>query len=189
MSGRIPPRGVFRGRVLARWGADRRGAIAVEFAFVATILIGCLAALMDLISISSINRDIERSSTQVANLITSCARSTDQSCVSSTMNAYIARQANGLVRYPAAGVKVSIAQISEAGGALKICAGNMTYLESDVSTSALALLADKDNAIIVIISIDYTPLFPVLTTLFTGSASRTLRGWTTAVQSSGANVC
>jgi Flp pilus assembly protein TadG len=175
--------------LLARLRADRRGALAVEFAFVATILIACLAGMMDLIAISAMSRDIERSSTQVANLITSCSRSTDASCVSKTIDAYIARQANSLVRYPAATVQVSIAQVSEAGNTLKICLGNMTYLESDVSAAVLALLADKDNAIVVIISIAYRPFFPVITALYTGSADRTLRGWTTAVQSSGANVC
>ncbi|WP_336488855.1 TadE/TadG family type IV pilus assembly protein [Methylobacterium nigriterrae] len=169
--------------------ADRRGGVAVEFAIVATILIAILAGLVDLVTISSINRDIERSSTQIAALLTSCTRSSDQSCLTNTINLYLNREANVLVRYDPNKVRVSIAQISEASGALRICAGNMTYLDSDVSASALNLLGDKDNAIVVLIQIDYTALFQSITRAFTGSAVSSLRGWTTAVQSSGSNVC
>ncbi len=173
----------------ARLVGDRRGGLTVEFAFIATILIAALAGLMDLITMSSMNRDIERSSTQVANVITSCSRSSDQSCVTKTINSYLSRRVNSLVRYSASSVSVSIAQVSKAGTDLRICVGNMTYLETDVAASVQALLADKDNAIVVIISIAYSPIFPVLTKAFTGSTGRTMRGWSTAVQSSGANAC
>ncbi|GJD62420.1 hypothetical protein [Methylobacterium frigidaeris] len=163
--------------------------MAVEFALLATVLLTLFAGLIDLIQISAITRDIERSSTQIGTLIASCSRSSDQSCTTNTMNTYMARQANALIRYSQNQPTVSMAQISESNNTLKICAGNMTYLESDILASALALMADKDNAIVVVIQIKYAALFPLISRYFTGSTGYTIRGWTTTVHSSGSNVC
>lgn len=186
MTAPVRPRGFHR---VARFRRSGRGSVAVEFALLTTSLLTLFAGLVDFIQISTITRDIERSSTQIGSLIASCSRSSDQSCTTNTMNAYIARQDNALVRYSQNRPTISMAQVSESNGALKICAGNMTYLESDVSASALALMADKDNAIVVVIQIQYVALFPVISRLYTGIASSTIKGWTTTVHSSGSNVC
>jgi Flp pilus assembly protein TadG len=179
-------------RGLAAIDRFRRGegaSSAVEFSLLATTLLLLFAGLIDFIQISTITRDIERTSTQIGNLIASCARSSDQSCTTNTMNAYMARQANTLIRYSQNQPTVSMAQISESNNALKICAGNMTYLESDVSSSALALMSDKDNAIVVVIQIKYVAMFPLISRMYTGTTGTTIRGWTTTVHSSGSSVC
>lgn len=186
MSATRRPRGF---AVIDRFRRSARASVAVEFALLATILLMLFAGLVDFIQISTITRDIERSSTQIGSLIASCSRSSDQSCTTNTMNAYMARQANTLVRYSQNQPTVSMAQISESNNAIKICAGNMTYLESDVSSGALALMSDKDNAIVVVIQIKYVALFPLISRLFTGTTGTTLRGWTTTVHSSGSSVC
>lgn len=186
MSATRRPRGP---AVVARFRRSERASVAVEFALLATTLLLLFAGLIDFIQISTITRDIERTSTQIGSLIASCSRLSDQSCTTNTMNAYMARQANTLVRYSQNQPTVSMAQISESNNALKICVGNMTYLESDVSSSALTLMSDKDNAIVVVIQIKYVALFPLISRLFTGTTGTTLRGWTTTVYSSGSSTC
>ncbi|WP_171069991.1 hypothetical protein [Methylobacterium terricola] len=163
--------------------------MTVEFALVGTVLALLFAGIIDLFQFSTITRDVERSSAQIANLIASCSRSSDQSCTTNTMNTVIAKQANAMIRYYRSGLVMSMAQISESNNTLKVCAGNMTYLEPDVAASALAQMADKDNAIVVVVQIRYVAMFARVSQVFTGSASSIIRGWTTVVNSSGSNAC
>lgn len=168
----------------------RGGAVAVEFALVATILLTLIAASVDLISISGFNREIERSTTQVAAAVTSCPSPSTAgfaSCVTDTIKGYSDRKINTLVRYPS--MTLSMVQIVEVSNAIRICTGTATYLPTDVSQSALAILNDKDSAIVVLMSMTYQPIFPYLLRVFTGSSTANLRGYTIAVQASNSVVC
>ncbi|MEA1832242.1 hypothetical protein U8607_09115 [Methylobacterium durans] len=165
----------------------REGSAIVEFALVATTLIYLVAGVIDLVAMSGINREIERASTQLAAAIASCPTGGSTSCVTDTMDLYRTRKANVLMRYPAA--TLSMAQINEVSGAIKVCAGNLTYLDADVQTSALSLLYDRDVGIVVMIQMDYQTIFPSVTRLFTGASLPHLRGWSVAVQMSDKQIC
>ena len=169
---------------------ESRGSAVVEFAFLATILLVCVAGAFDLISISAANREIERSTTQVAGIITSCPPPTTPgfgSCVTDTIRQYTDRKINALIRYP--DMSLSIVQINKVAGAIKVCSGTATYLEADVQTKAISVMSDKDVAFAVTMYVTYKPQFSVLTKLFTGTSTNNLRGFTIAVQQSNAVIC
>ncbi|GJE59860.1 TadE/TadG family type IV pilus assembly protein [Methylobacterium trifolii] len=169
---------------------DAGGGAIVEFAFLATILLACTAGAVDVISISGFNREIERTTKQVAGLVTSCPSSATAgygSCITDTIQQYTARKANTLIRYPT--MALSIVQVNEISGAIRVCTGTATYLESDVQTKALAVLSEKDLAVVVVMSMTYTPLFSAISQIFTGSTTSTLRGYTIAVQASNTVAC
>ncbi|KQT61114.1 hypothetical protein ASG52_17960 [Methylobacterium sp. Leaf456] len=172
------------------WLADRDGSVLVEFAVLSIVLLMFSAAGVDLANIAGYHREIERSTTQIAAAITSCPPSSTPgyvSCTTDTIKDYTARKANTLIRFPT--MELSIMQINKVSGAIRVCAGTGTYLDADIKTRALAVLDDKDVAIVVVMSMNYLAFLPVLTKLYVGSGSKTLRGFTIAVQASNAQVC
>ncbi|MGY2051012.1 hypothetical protein [Methylobacterium sp. JK268] len=174
---------------LRRLVRDRRGSVAIEFGLVALILIALAAGGLDLANIASLNRDIERSTTQIAAAITSCPASSTPgylSCTTDTIQQYTDRKANALVRTP--GAALTIMQVNRISGKIRVCAGTGTYLDPDVTTSAMAVMSDKDVAIVVVMAMTYTPYLG-LTARFTGAAASALRGYTVAVQASNVQLC
>ncbi|MDP4022472.1 hypothetical protein Q8W71_07550 [Methylobacterium sp. NEAU 140] len=175
---------------LARFVRARRGAAAVEFALLATMLMSLTAAAIDLINISAFNREIERSSTQIASAIVSCPASSTPgylSCTTDTIQAYTDRKANVLVRFPS--MTLGILQINEVSGAIRVCRGTSTSVDADIAARALAVLNELDVAIVVVMSMTYRPYLPQITRLFTGTTTNDLRGYTIAVQVSNVKLC
>ncbi len=80
-------------------------------------------------------------------------------------------------------------QINKIDGGIRVCAGNGTYLDSEIMTSAKSVLGDGDIAIVVIISTTYLPFLPVFTKLFIGGTSTSLTGHAIAVQVIDQKVC
>lgn len=162
----------------------------VEFAVLSIILLMFAAAGVDFANISGYNREIERSTTQIAAAITSCPAAKpgeNSSCTRDTITQYMDRKANALIRFPA--MQVSIIQITKTSGAIRVCSGNGTYLDADIKARALAVLDDKDAAIVVVMSMNYLSFLPVLTSLYIGGPAKVLRGFTIAVQAGNAQVC
>ncbi|MEA1834042.1 hypothetical protein U8607_18290 [Methylobacterium durans] len=168
--------------------SDREGGLGVEFALLASILLVVFGGVIDLVSLSGKTREMERSSTHVAAILTSCPRQGSDGCLSRTMQDYRDRKANALVGLPSA-ASVGIAQISRVRGALHVCAGPMTYLDADVAQAAQSVLADGDTAIVVVIQADYRTLLPGIARAFMSQTGRTLRRWTISVYDSQAVSC
>ncbi|MDR7039437.1 MULTISPECIES: hypothetical protein [Methylobacterium] len=168
--------------------ASREGGLAVEFALLASIILLVFGGLIDLVSLVAKTREMERSSTHVAAILTSCPRQGSDGCLNRTMQDYRDRKANALLGLPASAT-VGIAQISRVRGALNVCSGPMTYLETEVAARALSVLADGDTAIVVVIQSDHRTLLPGIARLFMSRTDRTLRRWTISVYDSQAVSC
>ncbi|MBX9929944.1 MAG: hypothetical protein K2Y56_00120 [Methylobacterium sp.] len=178
---------------LGRFGRKREGSAAVEFGLTATILASFLAGIVDLTLMSSMNREVERSSALVAALFTSCEAGT--SCVTDTIDLYKDRIANTLVQYPKA--TVSMIQIKKVSGTMLVCSGNTTYLDADVATSAANVFEDNDEGFAVVIQVSYLTFLPFTSSLLTLTSTtvngvtgpgKTFRSWTTAVRTSTGKV-
>ncbi|MFE1600898.1 hypothetical protein [Methylobacterium sp. ID0610] len=170
----------------------------MEFALLATILIALSAAGVDLINLTTLTREIERSTTQLAAAITSCPASSTPgyaSCTTDTIKQLTDRKTNALVtlirllRDPTNQPQLSIIQVNKVNGAIRVCAGTATYLDADINTSALQILGDKDVAIVVLITGTYVPYVGFMSKLFTGTETSALRGYTVAVQVSNVQLC
>jgi Flp pilus assembly protein TadG len=172
----IPPR--LRG--------DQNGSVTIEFALLMVFLLMVAAAGVDLSNISGLTREIERSATQIATAIVSCPSGRNR-CMSDFMEDYRTRKANVLIRFSSS--ELTIMQINKIAGGIRVCAGNGTYLDSDIMTNAKTVLGDSDVAIVVVISTTYLPFLPVFTKLFIGGASTTLTGHAIAVQVIDEEVC
>lgn len=172
--------------IVPAFARDRDGGLAVEFAFVSIILIVIMGGIVDVMAMSSISRDIERSSTRIGEVLISCSRSLDSKCQINTLQALIDRPRNVLVRVTEA--SMSIAQVAKVGGAFRVCSGNMTFVASDVAASAGKVLAEGDTAIIVLLTGTYRPLLPI-GRLYGGSATKQFRNWTTSIQASNSPAC
>lgn len=176
--------------LLGRFARGRGGSLAVEFALLAAMLMALIAVGIDLTNISAFNREIERSTTQVAAAITSCPASSTPgylSCTTDTIQQYTDRKVNVLVRYPT--MTLSIVQINEVSNAIRVCSGTATTLDADITTRALAVLNDLDVAIVVVMAMTYTPYIPQVSKLFTGTTTNALRGYTIAVQVGNVKLC
>ncbi|GJE77348.1 TadE/TadG family type IV pilus assembly protein [Methylorubrum suomiense] len=173
-------------RIPRRLRDDQNGSVTIEFAFLMVLLMMIAAAGFDLSNISGLNREIERSTTQIATAIVSCPSGRD-GCVKDFMKDYRARKANVLIRFSS--LELTIMQINKIDGGIRVCAGNGTYLDSEIMTSAKSVLGDGDIAIVVIISTTYLPFLPVFTKLFIGGTSTSLTGHAIAVQVIDQKVC
>ncbi|KAB1072841.1 TadE/TadG family type IV pilus assembly protein [Methylobacterium planeticum] len=167
--------------------ASRDGSLTVEFALLAAVLLMILGGLIDIVRLSGMNREMERSSTQIAAILTSCLATGDGACFRNTLLNYLDRQSNALVSLPSntsaapRRTLVSIVQVAKVDDALRVCAGNTTYLDPDVAQSASAVLSNRNTAVVVVIETDYVSLLPKLTEVFLHQTGSRLRAWTTSV--------
>lgn len=165
---------------------DQNGSVTIEFALLMVFLLMVAAAGTDLANISSLNREIERSTTQIAAAIASCPIA-QQGCVQQTRTDYLARQANTLIRFSS--VQLTIMQVVKNADAIRVCVGNGTYLDSDIMANARSVLDDGNLGVVVVISTTYLPFLPVFTKLFIGGTSTNLSGHTIAVSHIYAPIC
>lgn len=165
---------------------DQNGSVTIEFALLMVFLLMVAAAGTDLANISGLNREIERSATQIAAAIVACPSGRDR-CMADFMEDYRSRKANVLIRFSSS--ELTIMQINKIAGGIHVCAGNGTYLDSDIMTNAKYVLGDNDVAIVVVISTTYLPFLPVFTKLLIGGTSTNLTGHAIAVQVIDEKVC
>lgn len=173
-------------RISHRLRADQNGSVTIEFALLMVVLLMVAAAGVDLANISGLNREIERSTTQIAAAIASCPPD-QQGCMSDTRMDYMSRSANTLIRFSS--MQLTIMQITKFAGGIRVCSGNGTYLDSDIMTNAKGVLDDNNSAIVVVISTTYLPFLPVFTKLFIGGTSTNLSGHAIAVTHILAPIC
>jgi hypothetical protein len=178
--------------LLPRFRAARDGAIAVEFALISTVLLTLFAVTLDLSFMFYAKRDAERASTFLTHTLTSCPANTTTNtalawrgtdCVTATMNLLKDRMPNVLVNFP--DVTFGMASIQRVSGAIRMCPGNMTYLEGDMQTSALSVLKDNDAGALAYLTITYKPFLPQLVYTYLSSSSAIFRQYTVDVRGNG----
>lgn len=179
-------------RTARAFRSAREGAIAVEFALISTVLLTLFGVVLDFSIMFYAKRDAERASTLLARTLTSCPANTTTNtaltwrgtdCVTATMNLLKDRMPNVLVNFPDA--TFGMASIQRVGSTIRMCPGNMTYLEGDMQASALALLKDNDAGALAYLRITYRPLLPsTMATYLTGS-STAFREYTVDVRGNG----
>ena len=189
MSKVLTPRSV---RTAPAFRSAREGAVAVEFALISTVLLALFAVVLDFSIMFYAKRDAERASTLLAHTLTSCPANTTTNtllawrgtdCVTATMNLLKDRIPNVLVNFP--DVTFGMASIQRVGDVIRMCPGNMTYLESDMQTSALAVLKDKDAGALAYLTITYKPFLPNLIAQYMMGSSTTFREYTVDVRGNG----
>lgn len=173
-------------RIPHRLRADQNGSVTIEFALLMVFLLMVAAAGVDLANISGLNREIERSTTQIAAAIASCPPK-QEGCMGDTRMHYMSRSANTLIRFSS--VQLTIMQINKIAGGIRVCSGNGTYLDGDIMTNAKGVLDDNNSAVVVVISTTYLPFLPVFTKLFIGGTSTNLSGHAIAVTHIFAPIC
>lgn len=170
----------------------QEGAIAVEFALISTVMLTLFAVALDFSFMFYARRDAERASTLLAHALTSCPANTTTNttlawrgtdCVTATMNLLKDRMPNVLVNFP--DVTFGMASIQRVGTAIRMCPGNMTYLESDMQSSALALLKDNDAGALAYLKITYKPFLPGLISAYVTGSGTTFRQYTIDVRGNG----
>ena len=186
-------------RILAFRDA-RDGAVVVEFALISTVLITLFAASLDLSYMIGAKRDSERASALMVRTLSSCPpqgsgvaatwKGTD--CVKNTIDLLNARVSNLIVTFPDA--TFGAVPFQRKSGAIKMCAGTMTYLETDMLASALSTLKDDDVGALVYLKVPYYPfLNQSISTFALGATSNpdtsttTYRQYSIDVQGNGKN--
>ncbi|WP_156399111.1 MULTISPECIES: hypothetical protein [unclassified Methylobacterium] len=153
-------------RLLRSFGRETGGAVVIEFAMTATILLGLLAMVVDLSMMAGISRDVERSSTQIASLLASCPSG---DCATKTIDWYYDRKVNALVQYPQA--KVTLIQAKKVGGTMLPCTGRVTFIDPSVAAKASPVFAENDEGFIVVVEVAYLAFVPYTGALMTLSTA------------------
>lgn len=166
--------------LLGRFRRSEGGVAAIEFGLLGTLLMAMLAGFLDVSYMVRARQYSDRASVLVARALTTCA--INSSCTPVVAMSQINNaKANLFLRYPAA--EIGMATIQRTDGAVTVCVGTMTYLESDVMTTAKNILKDDDSGVAVYIKTSYTTFFPGYIAGYFASA-----GGSNGNSSTGANV-
>lgn len=141
-----------------------------------------LAGSIDLVFLVSAGRDLERSSAQIAAMLTTGCN--DSECTRARITEYRDRKDNALVLYPNATVRM--VTVTKRNNAISVCSGYTTYIDSATQTLALAVLDNDDSAVAVTLELDYVPFLPLSVATFATSANTKLVRNTVGVYRKGA---
>lgn len=134
--------------------ADTSGASAIEFAFLATVLVAMLFGAVDFIDEHTRRREVDRIAVEVAEAIGECP---DSDCVRQSIQALITRRDVLLGGLP--GGSLGAAEVTRVGDSLILLQGSMTYLPDDLKREALAVLEPQDVGVAVLLEFRYEPFF------------------------------
>lgn len=164
---------------------EQSGLASVEFALLSTVLLLLFAGGFDLVYMVSAKRDADRASTLLAHAMATCPSS---SCMSALINSYSPRQANALVRYPNASLKLYM--IQNQNGTIKPCSGTDTILtDAKIIASAKSVLRDDDVGSAVMLTTTYTSILPKALLSYISATGATYTGRTVDVMGNIGAVC
>lgn len=152
--------------------ADTSGVAALEFAFIAGVLFMLLAGVVDLVDEVTRQREVDRVAVEVAEALGNCP---DSDCVRRGVQDLIANRQVVLGSVP--GGVLGTAEITRAAGRITVLQGSMTYLPTDVNREAMAVLADRDVGIAVLLTYDYSPIIGLFS-----RGNRTIRAYAVALR-------
>lgn len=141
-----------------RMRTDERGVAAVEFAFIAPLLIVLFVGTIELSAAVATNRKLSRLSSTLSDLVTQ-----SQSLTSTDVDNIMNVSAKVMYPYPATGVKMTLTGITIASGTAKVDwskARNATALAKNTNYTVPAKIK-KDGTYLVAakVSVDYVPSF------------------------------
>lgn len=122
------------------------GAIAIEFALGAMMLMALLAIAVDLSGALSQKRDVDRLAAQISLAIAECPNS---DCVRTTIEALNQRRQSIFLNVQQ--LTIGMAEFNVKGNTYPVTVGTMTYLPSDVAARAAKVAEDNDVGIAVVI--------------------------------------
>lgn len=141
---------------LRRFRTEQSGLASIEFALLGSVLLLLFAGGFDLVYMVNAKRDADRASTLIARAMASCPNS---SCMSALINSYSPRQANALVRYPNAAIKLYM--IQDQNNVIKPCSGtDTTLVDASTIASAKTIMRDDDVGSAVMLTTTYTSILP-----------------------------
>lgn len=168
-----------------RFRTEQSGLASIEFALLSTVLLLLFAGGFDLVYMVSAKRDADRTSTLLAHAMATCPNS---SCMSALINSYSPRQANALVRYPNASVKLYM--IQNQNGTIKPCSGTDTILtDPKIIASAKSILRDDDVGSAVMLTTTYNSILPKALLGYISATGATYTGRTVDVMGNIGAVC
>lgn len=123
---------------------DQRGVAAVEFALISTAMFAFLSGAVDLTQAIIIQRDLNRFTAEVAQALASACKG-GAGCFATAMETVRARQANIAPNLDA--MQLGIANFDRDNDRIENIIGTMTYLPADMTTQAMAIMANKDKGV------------------------------------------
>ncbi len=148
-----------QGRALTqKMARDTSGAAAIEFTFIAIVLFVLLAGVVDLVDEQTRQREIDRISVEVAEAMADCP---DSDCVRVAVQDIL--RSSAVILNEVSGATLGAAEVARMSSGIVVLQGTMTYLPNDVKNEALAVLANGDIGVAVLVSYNYRPaigLFP-----------------------------
>ena len=133
--------------------ANEQGAAAIEFGFLAAILVALLGGAVDLFDEQTRRREVDRITVEVAEALANCP---DTDCVRKGVQALI--DSDDVVLGSTPGGALGTAEITRVDNVLIVLQGSMTFLPDDLKNEALAVLDEQDVGIAVLVSYTYEPL-------------------------------
>ena len=141
-----------------------------------------LAGSIDLVFLVSAGRDLDRTSTQIAAMVTSGCN--DSECTRTRISDYRDRKDNALVLYPNATVRM--VTLTKRNNAISVCSGYTTYIDPATQTLAMSVLDNDDSAVAVTLELNYVPFLPLSVATFATAAKTNLVRNTIGVYRKGA---
>jgi Flp pilus assembly pilin Flp len=139
--------------------ADERGAAAVEFGLIASIVTLLMCACLDVSRLMLASRDVERAASEASQALAACKSG---ACVLAAGQVLMSHQANAFMAPTP--MTTSWAYVSRSGSNILVSFGNMTHLPTDVRAEALKILpGDNDNGVCTLITTTIKPVSIVKT--------------------------
>lgn len=146
-----------RGTRQRGFGGDERGVAAIEFALISTAMFMFLSGAVDVVQMITVHRDLHRITAEAAQALSACtSNSNSTTCGVEFALALNSKAAN--ITPKLAGVSISAATFTRQDDKIDNMVGTMTYLPSDMNTDALAMLANGDSGVAVLVTYTHTPI-------------------------------
>jgi Flp pilus assembly protein TadG len=134
---------------------DQRGVAAIEFALISTVMFALLSGAVDVTQAITIQRDLNRFAVEVAQALASACKG-GASCFGTAMETIRARQASIAPKLGA--MQLGIANFDRTSTNIENIIGTMTYLPADMKTQALAMMANGDKGVAVLVTYTHQPI-------------------------------
>lgn len=141
------------GRVRRGVVRDERGVAAIEFALISTMMFALLSGAVDLVQMITVQRDLNRITAEAAQVLTACSGT---SCRAVAAQSFYDRRANIAPQFD--GIQIGAVSFTRINDKIDNLVGTMTYLPADMNTAALAMLANNDSGVAVLVTYTHTPI-------------------------------
>ncbi|CAN7293540.1 hypothetical protein LJR090_002129 [Bosea sp. LjRoot90] len=135
--------------------SDQSGVAAIEFALISTGMFALLSGAVDVTQAITIQRDLNRFTVEVAQAIAASCKGTS-GCAISAMEAVRLRQAT--IAPKLATMQVGMANFEKRNNRVEDIVGTMTYLPTDMNTTAMATMANGDRGVAVLATYTHQPI-------------------------------